>query len=72
MYWIALLPSHEEDKVAWGWRARGWTLIYTDPGQYPLWYLPLSLLLYLLAHDTWFYWTHRLMHRPRRAPLVGE
>jgi len=51
--------------VAWGWRARGWTLIYTDPGQYPLWYLPLSLLLYLLAHDTWFYWTHRLMHRPR-------
>lgn len=50
--------------VAWGWRERGWTLIYTDVTTYPLWYLPVSLLLYLLAHDTWFYWTHRLLHRP--------
>ena len=32
---------------------------------FPLWYLPLSVLLYLLAHDSWFYWTHRWMHRPR-------
>lgn len=51
--------------VAWGWQERGWTQIYTDPGAFPLWYLPLSLGLYLFAHDTWFYWTHRLMHRPR-------
>ena len=51
--------------VAWGWHARGWTLIYTDVTAYPLWWLPASLLLYLLAHDTWFYWTHRLLHRPR-------
>lgn len=51
--------------VAWGWQARGWTLIYTDWSAYPLWYLPLSLVLYLFAHDTWFYWTHRWMHRPR-------
>jgi lathosterol oxidase len=51
--------------VAWGWQNRGWTRIYTDVGAWPLWYLPVSLLLYLLAHDTWFYWTHRWMHRPR-------
>jgi sterol desaturase/sphingolipid hydroxylase (fatty acid hydroxylase superfamily) len=51
--------------VAWGWQARGWTRIYTGWHDWPLWYLPLSVLLYLLAHDTWFYWTHRLMHRPR-------
>jgi Delta7-sterol 5-desaturase len=51
--------------VAWGWQARGWTRIYADVHVWPLWYLPVSLLLYLLAHDTWFYWTHRLMHRPR-------
>lgn len=51
--------------VAWGWQQRGWTEIYTDPHAFPLWYLPLSVLLYLFAHDTWFYWTHRLMHRPR-------
>lgn len=50
--------------VAWGWQQRGWTLIYTDPGAYPLWWLPLSVLAYLLAHDAWFYWTHRWMHRP--------
>lgn len=51
--------------VAWGWAERGWTLIYTDVGEWPLWYLPVSVLAYLLAHDAWFYWTHRLMHRPR-------
>lgn len=50
--------------VAWGWRMRGWTRIYTDAHAFPLWYLPLSVLLYLLAHDAWFYWTHRWMHRP--------
>ena len=51
--------------VAWGWQARGWTRIYSNVGAFPLWYLPVSVLLYLAAHDTWFYWTHRWMHRPR-------
>ena len=51
--------------AAWAWQARGWTAIYEDVGAYPLWWLPVSLFLYLFAHDTWFYWTHRLMHRPR-------
>lgn len=51
--------------VAWGWQNRGWTRIYDQWGSYPLWYAPLSVLLYLAAHDTWFYWTHRWMHRPR-------
>ncbi|WP_448502212.1 sterol desaturase family protein [Sphingomonas sp.] len=51
--------------VAWGWQHHGWTRIYSDVGEWPLWYLPLSVLAYLLAHDTWFYWTHRWMHRPR-------
>ena len=59
--------------VAWGWQQRGWTWLYTDIADYPLWYAPLSVLLYLFAHDTWFYWTHRWMHRPwlfRRAHAV--
>ena len=51
--------------VAWGWQNHGWTRVYTGVGDYPLWYLPVSVLLYLLAHDTWFYWTHRWMHQPR-------
>jgi Delta7-sterol 5-desaturase len=50
--------------VAWGWQNAGWTQIYVDIGRYSLWYLPVSVFLYLAAHDTWFYWTHRLMHRP--------
>ncbi len=50
--------------VAWGWQERGWTRITDDWSAYPLWYVPVSLLAYLFAHDTWFYWTHRWMHRP--------
>ena len=50
--------------VAWGWQQRGWTQIHTDASAYPTWWMPASLLIYLLVHDTWFYWTHRLMHRP--------
>lgn len=51
--------------VAWGWQAHGWTRIYTHADAWPLWWLPVSVLLYLMAHDAWFYWTHRWMHRPR-------
>lgn len=51
--------------VAWGWQNLGWTKICTDLHAMPLWWLPLSLFLYLFAHDTWFYWTHRLFHRPK-------
>lgn len=50
--------------LAWGWQARGWTRLYSRPTDFPLWWLPLSLLVCLMAHDSWFYWTHRLMHRP--------
>lgn len=42
----------------------GWTLIYFSIDQYPYWYMPLSLILYLLIHDMYFYWTHRWMHGP--------
>lgn len=56
--------------VAWGWQERGWTRIYSDVGAWPLWWLPLSLAIYLLAHDTWFYWTHRWLHRPEPFRLA--
>ncbi|WP_106640425.1 sterol desaturase family protein [Allosphingosinicella vermicomposti] len=51
--------------VAWGWREFGWTRIYTDVFDRPLWWIPVSIFLYLFLHDSWFYWTHRWMHRPR-------
>lgn len=50
--------------AAWAWQAHGWTKVYTNAADYPLWWLPLSLLAYLFAHDSWFYWTHRWMHAP--------
>lgn len=56
--------------VAWGWQAHGWTRIYERVDDYPLWWLPLSVLAFLLLHDAWFYWTHRWMHRPRLFRLA--
>ncbi|SNS85198.1 C-5 sterol desaturase [Sphingomonas laterariae] len=50
--------------LAWGWDQHSWTRIYSHAADYPLWWLPLSVLVFLFAHDTWFYWTHRWMHRP--------
>ena len=50
--------------VAWGWQHQGWTKIYLYPAAYPLWWMPVSLLIALFIQDTWFYWTHRLFHRP--------
>jgi sterol desaturase/sphingolipid hydroxylase (fatty acid hydroxylase superfamily) len=50
--------------VAWGWQEHGWTRIYTDWHAFPPWWLPASVLTYLVLHDAWFYWTHRWMHRP--------
>lgn len=40
----------------------GKTLIYTDIGRYGFLYLIISLPLLMFVHDTYFYWTHRLLH----------
>ncbi|GAA4434361.1 sterol desaturase family protein [Pontibacter saemangeumensis] len=41
------------------------TRIYHRIADYGWGYLALSVVLALLIHDTYFYWTHRLMHHPR-------
>jgi Delta7-sterol 5-desaturase len=38
--------------------------IYRDPGKYGMLWLIASFPLMLLWHDVYFYWTHRLLHRP--------
>ena len=43
----------------------GLTAIYHRLSDYPLWYVPVSFLFCLVIHDTFFYWTHRVMHWPR-------
>lgn len=50
--------------VMYAWTQLGWTRIYSDADAWPLLWLPLSVLAYLFVHDSYFYWTHRAMHRP--------
>ena len=40
----------------------GLTKVYTDLNEYPLWYIPLSVIIYLLIHDFYYYWLHKWMH----------
>jgi lathosterol oxidase len=47
----------------WLWQ-RDLTAIYLDVAEYPLWYLPVSLVIILLLHETYYYWIHRWMHTP--------
>lgn len=44
---------------------KGYSKIYLDWTAYPFWYLPLSLLLALFIHETYYYWLHRWMHQPK-------
>lgn len=44
---------------------KGYTLIYTDWSVYAFWYHPLSVLIVLTLHETYYYWLHRWMHRPK-------
>lgn len=43
---------------------RGGTAIYDDVHAQPLWWLPCSFIVYMLAHDTFYYWVHRGLHHP--------
>jgi sterol desaturase/sphingolipid hydroxylase (fatty acid hydroxylase superfamily) len=43
---------------------KGYTALYTNVHDYPLWYLPVSLVISMLIHETYYYWLHRWMHKP--------
>ena len=51
---------------------RGYTKIYTDWSDYPLWYVPVSAFVALFLHETYYYWLHRWMHRPKVYRLVHK
>lgn len=44
---------------------RQYTTFYTKIEQHGWWYFFLAFPLLFLIHDTYFYWTHRLMHHKR-------
>ena len=52
--------------AAAAWQSYGLTRIYDGTPQSLLGWLalPASAFAYLAVHDTWFYWSHRWMHRP--------
>jgi sterol desaturase/sphingolipid hydroxylase (fatty acid hydroxylase superfamily) len=58
--WIYALPA----ALAFEAWKRGGTLVYADVGRYGLAWLAASGLIYLLIQDAYYYWLHRLMHRP--------
>lgn len=51
---------------------KGYTRIYTEVSDYPLWWLPVSLALAMLLHETYYYWLHRWMHHPRVFRIVHK
>ena len=50
----------------------GYTKVYTDIYAYPVWWLPVSFVVALLLHETYYYWLHRWMHMPRVFRLVHK
>lgn len=42
----------------------GHTFIYFDIYEYGIFYFVLSVVLMMIFHDMYFYWTHRLLHLP--------
>ena len=44
---------------------RGYMQIYDHLNDYPIWWVPMSIFLALIIHDTYFYWMHRAVHHPK-------
>ena len=51
---------------------KGYTKVYTDLNLYGWWYLPISLIIFMLCHETYYYWLHRWMHRPAVFKIIHK
>ena len=49
---------------------RGYTKIYTDLSEHSTAYFIFSVFAFIIAHDTYFYWSHRFMHLKKVYPHV--
>ena len=47
----------------------GYTKIYKDIALYHWAWIPLSVFLGIVIHDTYFYWLHRMLHHKKIYPL---
>ena len=67
--WTSLVFGASTLAMWWAWDA-GLLKVYLDWRAYPLWWLPASLCLAMLLHETYYYWLHRWMHHPRVYPWL--
>lgn len=51
---------------------KGFTKVYLNWSDYPIWWIPLSLVLSLIVHETYYYWVHRWMHLPKVFKIVHK
>ena len=51
---------------------RPYTQLYTQLEEYGVMYFFVSVGIMILVHDTYFYWTHRLMHHPTVFPIFHK
>ena len=51
---------------------QGYTRIYLNASDYPLWWMPASLVVAMLLHETYYYWLHRWMHHPSIFRIVHK
>ncbi len=51
---------------------KGYTKVYTNANIYGWWYLPFSFLLFMVLHETYYYWLHRWMHIPVVFKIVHK
>ena len=51
---------------------KGFTKVYTDISAMPVWWLPVSLVVAMVLHETYYYWVHRWMHHPKIFRVVHK
>lgn len=50
----------------------GYARIYEELKAYPIWWMPVSLIIALLLQETYYYWLHRWMHIPAIFRVVHK
>ncbi len=53
-------------------RKHGYTQMYLNFGDHSVAYFIFTVIAFILLHDTYFYWTHRLMHWKKIYPYVHK
>ncbi len=67
----ALLFAITGSLLLWLWQ-NGFTKVYLDASLYPWWWMPVSLIIAMVVHETYYYWLHRWMHYPPIFRIVHK